>query len=391
MKTTQFLAILFLLSILFSCTSTKKTDDVKWSTKMADATILRFDTLAYYGGRTAASWSYDVALVGTAIDKLGNTDAKYSAYMQTYIDMLVDDNGNMPLYNLSSYNLDLIRPATNILTLYKRTKNEKYVKPLPFFMKQLEEQPRTESGGFWHKKKYTNQMWLDGIYMAEPFLAEYAKEFNEPRWFDTIAHQITLIYEKTVDPKTGLLYHAWDESREQKWSNPETGQSPHFWSRAMGWYAMALVDVLDYFPENHPKRNDIIQIFQKSCEALLKVRDEKSGVWYQVLDLGGKEGNYLEGSGSAMYVYAFAKGAKKGYLNQEYLEIADSAFNGILNTFIITDENGTISMTNICAACGLGGNPYRDGSYEYYVNEKIATNDSKGVGPFILAAIELNR
>jgi unsaturated rhamnogalacturonyl hydrolase len=311
--------------------------------------------------------------------------------MKTFIDMLIDSVGNTPRYSMESYNLDLIRPATNILTLYNSTGEEKYVKTIPQFIEQIENQPRTASGGFWHKKRYLNQMWLDGIYMAEPFLAQYAKEFNEPRWFDTIAHQIILIYEKTLDPESGLLYHAWDESREQKWSNPKTGQSPHFWSRAMGWYVMALVDVLDYFPENHPQRTKIIEILNNTCNALLKVRDPESGVWFQVLDAGGKEGNYLEASGSAMYIYAFAKGAKMGYLDEKYGDLANSAFDDFVETFVITDDDGLPSITNICGACGLGGDPYRDGSYEYYISEKVIKNDNKGVAPFILAAVVLGR
>jgi len=390
-KKNLYAIVLLILPIFISCLGKKVQHGEKWSIKMADAVMQRYDTLAYYQGRSAAGWSYDIALLGTAIDKLGKIDPKYSDYMKTFMDMLIDSTGNIPRYILASYNLDLIRPATNILTLYNRTGEKKYLDALPRFIEQLEQQPRTKSGGFWHKKRYPNQMWLDGIYMAEPFLSQYAKEFNQPQWFETVAQQITLIYDRARDPKTGLLYHAWDESREQKWSDSETGLSPHFWSRAMGWYVMSIVDVLDYFPENHPKRQELIQILQNTCEALKKVRDPESGVWFQVLDMGGKEGNYLEGSGSAMYVYAFTKGAKKGYLDKSYLELANQAFDGILKTFIITDTDGLPSMTNICGACGLGGDPYRDGSYEYYISEKVVKNDSKGVAPFILAAIELDR
>ncbi len=386
------LKVLFVLIVIgYSCTDKKTQTPEKWSIKMADAVMQRHDSLAFYNGAHMAGWSYDIALLGTAIDKLGDTDPKYSAYMKTFMDMLIDSAGNTPRYSMESYNLDLIRPATNILTLYNRTGEAKYLNTIPQFIEQLENQPRTASGGFWHKKKYTNQMWLDGIYMAEPFLAQYAKEFNEPQWFDTVAQQITLIYEKTRDPETGLLYHAWDESREQKWSNPETGQSPHFWSRAMGWYVMALVDVLEYFPENHPKRNEIIEILQNTCNALVKVRNPQNGVWYQVLDMAGKAGNYPEASGSAMYIYAFAKGAKNGWLDKKYIDLANAAFDDFLKTFVITDEDGLPGITNICGACGLGGDPYRDGSYEYYVSEKIIKNDSKGVAPFILAAFELDR
>ena len=176
---------------------------------------------------------------------------------------------------------------------------------------------------------------------------------------------------KLVDEKTGLLYHAWDESREQKWSDPATGHSPNFWSRAMGWYVMALVDVLDYFPESHPDRKKFIQFLNNTCEALLKVKDPQTGVWFQVPDKAKMAGNYPEASGTAMYIYAFAKGAKKGYLSKKYLKEAEKAFDNYIKTFVFEDTDGLPSVKNICGGCGLGGNPYRDGTFEYYVNEKI--------------------
>ncbi|WP_340114661.1 glycoside hydrolase family 88/105 protein [Maribellus mangrovi] len=380
-------------ALLFSCSPTKKPEQEseKWSIKMADAVMQRYDTLAFYNGRTRAGWSYDVYFLGAAIDKLGKIDPKYSNYLKTTIDMLVDENGNIERYSMDNYNIDLIRPANNLLTLYERTGEEKYKKALPQFIEQMEKHPKTKTGGYWHKKRYPWQMWLDGLYMGSPFLAHYAADFNQPQWFDVVAHQIILVHEKTLDPETGLLYHAWDESRDQRWSDPETGQSPHFWSRAMGWYVMAIVDVLDYLPEDHPKRPVIIEILQNTCDALLKVRDPETGVWYQVLDRAGAEGNYPEGSGTAMYIYAFAKGAKKGYLDESYLNVANSAFDDMVKTFIITDKDGFPSMVNICGSCGLGGDPYRDGSYEYYISEKIVKNDCKGIAPFIMAAIELDR
>jgi unsaturated rhamnogalacturonyl hydrolase len=190
---------------------------------------------------------------------------------------------------------------------------------------------------------------------------------------------------------TGLVYHAWDESRSQRWCNPETGQSKHFWSRGTGWFMMALVDVLDYLPENHPERDSIIAILRNTCEALMKVRDPKTGLWFQVLNQGDREGNYIEGSGSAMYTFVFARGANKGYLDKKYLDIANETFDSMVKELITLDDSGKVTMHNICGGCGLGGNPYRDGSYEYYIHEKRVDNDSKGVAPFIVAAIELNK
>jgi unsaturated rhamnogalacturonyl hydrolase len=385
------LFVLILLSPVSCRAPGERSTKEKWSIRMADAVMHRYDSLGHYNGRTRIRWSYDVALLGMAIDRLGPVDSAYSAYMEDYMESLIGEDGSIRTYRKESFNIDNINPGKNLITMYGRNPDPRYLTAIETLVDQMKHHPRTRTGGFWHKKIYPWQMWLDGIYMGSPFLADYADRFDKPAWLDTVAHQITLIYGKTLDPETGLLYHAWDESRQQKWSDPGTGQSPHFWSRSMGWFVMALVDVLEYFPEDHPARDSITGILSQSCEALLKVRDPQSGVWYQVLDQGGREGNYLEGSGTAMYIYAFARGARKGYLDGKYLEIAREAFDDMVEQFIITDEDGYISMIDICGSCGLGGNPYRDGSYEYYINEKIVKNDPKGVAPFILAAIELDR
>jgi unsaturated rhamnogalacturonyl hydrolase len=232
-------------------------------------------------------------------------------------------------------------------------------------------------------------MWLDGLYMASPFLAEFAKTFNEPALFDDVANQIILMEKHARDEKTGLLYHGWDESRQQRWANPETGQSPNFWGRAMGWYAMALVDVLDFLPADHPKRPEVIAILQRLAMAITNFQDAKTGLWYQVLDKGGKEENYLESSASCMFVYALAKAVKKGYIDSNFLNVAKKGYEGILKNFIEVDKDGLVQIHQACSVAGLGGDPYRDGSYEYYIGEKIRINDPKAVGPFILASLEL--
>jgi unsaturated rhamnogalacturonyl hydrolase len=267
----------------------------------------------------------------------------------------------------------------------------KYSYALDNLIDQLKDHPKTKSGGYWHKKIYPWQMWLDGIFMGSTYMVQYAKEFNAPEWFDAAATQVKMIYEKTLDQSSGLLMHAWDESKQQKWCDPETGKSHYPWSRATGWYTMAIIDILEYLPEDHPDRGVLIGILQKTCDALLKVQDTKTGLWFQVLNQGGREGNYIEGSGSAMFVYVFARGAHNGYLDNKFLGIAEKAFNDIIRELITVDNKGFLTMHNICGGCGLGGNPYRDGSYEYYINEKRVDNDTKGVAPFILAAIELNR
>jgi len=254
--------------------------------------------------------------------------------------------------------------------------------------KQMQTHPRTSESGFWHKKIYSHQMWLDGIYMASPFLAEYAETFNEPALFDDVANQIILMEKHARDEKTGLLYHGWDESRQQRWANPETGQSPNFWGRAMGWYAMALVDVLDFLPSDHPNRPKVIAILQRLATAISNYQDVDTGLWYQVVDKGGKEGNYLESSASCMFVYSFAKAVKHNYIDENFMTVARKGYDGILKHFIEVDDTGEVHIHKGCSVAGLGGNPYRDGSYEYYISEKIRSNDPKAVGPFILASLE---
>jgi unsaturated rhamnogalacturonyl hydrolase len=369
---------------------TRNDSQVKWSVRMADNVMMLADSLIYYvEGRP--KWAYDVAFLGMAIDRLGNVESKYSEYMEDWVNYFVRDDGSVIDYSIQEYNLDRIYPGRNVMTVYRRDPQQKYKTALDNFIEQLKTHPKTKSGGYWHKQIYPWQMWLDGIYMGSSFMVQYAKQFNSPEWFDVAVRNTKLIYEKTLDPATGLLMHAWDESRQQKWCDPETGKSHYPWSRAIGWYTMAIVDILDYLPADHPGREDMISILRNTCDALMKVRDPEKGLWYQVLNMGGREGNYIEGSGSAMYTYVFAKGAKLGYLDKKYLDIANDSFDAILKELITIDEKGIITMHNICGGCGLGGNPYRDGSYEYYIGEKRVDNDTKGVGAFIIAAIELDR
>ena len=372
-----------------SGSATEKAEE-KWSVRMANTVIARSDSLIYYVDRKP-KWAYDVAFLGMAIDRLGTIDPKYSKYMEDWVSWFVKPDGSVTDYRLNEYNLDRIFPGRNVITAYTRNPKPEYKLALDNFILQLNTHPKTNSGGYWHKNIYPWQMWLDGIFMASTYMSQYAKEFNKPEWFDVATAQTKMIYEKTVDAKSGLLLHAWDESRSQKWCDPETGKSRYPWSRATGWYILAIEDILEYLPENHPDRAPLISILQKTCDALLKVQDPKSGLWYQVLNQCGREGNYLEGSGSAMYIYAFARGAHKGYLDNKFLTIAEKAFDSFIKELVTVDDKGLVTIHNICGGCGLGGNPYRDGSYEYYVNEKRFDNDTKGVAPFILSAIELDR
>ncbi|SHF46647.1 unsaturated rhamnogalacturonyl hydrolase [Mariniphaga anaerophila] len=386
MKTT----FLLLFTIILGCSSNTKTNELYWATRFADATLHETDSLIYYQ-REKPKYEYDYAFLGDAIYKLRNIDPKYGTYLKNYIDYFLQDDGSIRGHKLSDYNIDRVRPGNSMISLYKDYGDEKYKLGIETLVHQMEEQPRTNTGGFWHKKVYPSQMWLDGLYMASPFLARYAAEFNAPKWFDEVAFQLQEVYKHTLDAETGLVYHAWDESREQRWCQPETGQSKHFWSRGTGWYMMALVDVLEYLPADHPERSALIKILNDLSEALLKVQDKEKGLWYQVLDMGGSQGNYIEASGSAMFVYAFAKGAKAGLLNKKYLEIANRAFDNIIKYLVVEGDDGYPVLTNTCGACGLGGKPYREADYNYYISEKKVDSDSKGVAPVILAAIELNK
>ncbi|RZJ52259.1 MAG: glycoside hydrolase family 88 protein [Flavobacterium sp.] len=367
--------------------------NLKWSDKMALTLMKRHPESYMLDDSKKPKWDYVHALVLHSIEELykKNPDPRYKAYVRSYVDELVQADGSIKTYEFDKYNIDLVVPGRLLFDIYATSKEEKYLTALQQIRKQLTEQPRTASGGFWHKQIYPNQMWLDGLYMGEPFYAQYTVTFENGKSLDDIAKQFELIQLHATDPKTGLLYHGWDESKEMPWANKETGNSPNFWSRALGWYVMALVDVLDYFPKDHPKQKELVQYLNSASAALAKYQD-KSGLWYQVTDKGGEKENYLEASGSSMFAYAFAKGANKGYLPSNYKKIANKAFDGLTKVLIKkVDEDGGITLTNCCQVAGLGGNPYRDGSYDYYVNERKKDNDPKATGPFILAALELNR
>jgi unsaturated rhamnogalacturonyl hydrolase len=233
-------------------------------------------------------------------------------------------------------------------------------------------------------------MWLDGLYMAEPFYAEYAALFHEDNAFKDITRQFVLKEQHARDANTGLLYHGWDESRQQRWANKTTGRSPNFWGRAMGWYSMALVDALEFYPENHPGRDSLLQILKRTAAAVQKYQDPVSGCWYQVLDKPKGKGNYLEASASSMFVYALAKGVRLGYLPATYQPVAEKGFKGISKQFVKPAPEGGVNLEGTVSVAGLGGDPYRDGSYEYYLSEKVVENDPKGVGAYMMAANELD-
>lgn len=347
----------------------------------------------------AAKWSYDMGVILKGFEGLWrNTgNVKYYNYIQKQMDVFINDDGSIKTYKPDEYNIDHINNGKLVLLLYKVLQKEKYLKAAKLLKEQLKTHPRTNEGGFWHKKIYPYQMWLDGLYMGTPFYAEYADLMHETADLDDIANQFIWMEKHVRDAKTGLLYHAWDESKQQKWANKETGVSPLFWARAMGWYVDALVDALDWFPENHPKKKDLIGILNRLVNAIEKVQDAKTGLWYDIINYNGpgKEKNYFEASASCQYVYAVAKGVRKGYLPASKISIAKKGYEGIIRQFIKTENlpagqaGGQTNLHGTVKVSGLGGNPYRDGSFEYYMSEPVIVNDPKGIGAFLLASNEM--
>jgi len=366
-----------------------------WSVRMADSVMKRTPDPLLLDATDKPRWEYTQGLVLKAVFEVGRRtgEERYWNYAKAYYDGMIDAQGQIRAYSREEYNIDRINPGKPLFLLYEKTGHPKYRKAIETLRQQLREHPRTSEGGFWHKKRYPSQMWLDGLYMGAPFLAQYAQVFDEPAAFDDVVKQFVLMEKHARDEKTGLLYHGWDESRQQKWADPETGRSRSFWGRAMGWYAMGLVEALDFLPANHAGRRELIAILERLAAAVTRVQDPKSGVWYQVLDQGGREGNYLEASVSSMLSFALLKGARLGHLDGKYGEAGRRAYEGILDEFIEVDKDGLVSIHRVCQVAGLGGDPererYRDGTYEYYVKESIRSDDPKAVGPFILASLEM--
>lgn len=371
--------------------------NLKWSERMLLSEMNRFPESWMLDFSKSPKWTYPAAIVLDAAEQVyANTGKKeYYDYISSFGDKLVKEDGTIVSYELEKYNIDLLNSGNVLLYLYEKEKKEKYLKALQTLRLQIDGQPRTNEGSFWHKKIYPNQVWLDGLYMGMPFYTHYTKDFTKgadaTKAYDDIVMQFDSVQKNLLDKKTGLLYHAWDESKEQAWADKQTGLSPNFWGRAMGWYGMAMVDVLDYLPKDHPGRARIISYIRSFSDAVIKYQDKKSGLWYQVLDKPLANGNYEEATASAMFVYMMIKSVNKGYLPKSYKAAAKKGYDGIIKDLITVDENGVVNLNKCCAVAGLGGKPYRDGSYEYYVNEQIRSNDAKGTGPFILASLEFEK
>lgn len=400
--TPRFCFAVLLLTVAVGCaaapSSKEQADRRPWSVRMADSTMKRNpDPVTLEGGsRALPKWSYSTAFLIHAIAQVGTEMDRpdYLDYAKRYMDAFIDESGKItaPTYGPDEQTLDDIAPGRLLFLLHGKYPDSCYRAAIDALAAQLKKQPRTDDGGFWHKNIYPQQMWLDGIFMACPFMVEYGKLTDDSSWHDEAVKQILLIAQHTRDRQSGLFYHGYDAARRQEWADKQTGLSQCVWGRAMGWYAMGIVETLEELPQDHPKRAELVTLFQELADAVAKVQDPQSGVWYQVLDQQDREGNYLESSASAMFVYSFAKGVRLGLLDRKHSDTARKGWQGILSQFIETDPAaGTINLTDTCQVAGLGGASKRDGSFEYYMSEPRISNDPKGVAPFILAALEMER
>ena len=364
-------------------------------------------------------WSY---VMGIELESMLDTYLRYGGeeikdYCKLYTDTMINASGEIRGYRLEDYNLDQIRTGHFVTRMYELFPEAKNLTAMRTLMTQLKDQPRTDEGVFWHKAIYSYQVWLDGIFMGLPYYTLTATLLKEKGLmkaaeakviYDDAVDQISKTYERTLDTKTGLNRHAWDETHEMFWADKETGLSQHCWGRAQGWYTMALIELLDALPEDYERRSEVIELLRKDLDAVIKWQDKKSGVWYQVMDSPTREGNYLEATCSSMFTYVLLKAYRKGYLGSKYRDAGIKAYRGIVNNFIKVESDSTISLTNCCAVAGLGPglsdkvqaavekygmtlkpNTRRDGSYEYYLSENIRDNDAKGIGPFIWASLEM--
>lgn len=389
----QFL-FLMLMILAFSAKA-----EERWAEIITRSEMKRCPQVCYTDSKTKLKWSYTGGLkVSAMLDVYEATkDEEIRKYVMQYADSFITADGNIVSYKLTEYNIDMINSGKCLFQFYRLTGEERFKKAMYLLRSQLETHPRNVDGGFWHKKVYPNQVWLDGVYMATPFLAEYTATFdsdNKEAYADVV-NQILMAARHNYDPKTGLFRHACDVSRQMGWADPETGQSQHCWGRALGWYMMAIVDALPFIPEGVEGRDSILVILQTIANGIDKYKDKKTGLWYQVMDEPNRKGNYLESSCSAMFIYSLLKAVRLGYLPKKYKALAQRSYKSFVKRFIYwsveqTEDGSTENLANIGSCCAVAGlSKDRPGTFDYYINEKKQDNDPKVVGPFIRASLEM--
>lgn len=364
-----------------------------WPVKIFESSLAFYPDPAEFTIISPGQWTYEHGLfLGAGFQLWKRTNnSDYFDYIKSWIDLFLNEDGRIKAsaYDVNQYRLDDILPGRLCLFLYQETGDDRYRVASEQLVDHLKHQPKTTEGGYWHKEIYPNQMWLDGVYMADIFTMHYAKTFNRPELFDEAVRQILLISNHTRDPRTGLMYHGWDESKNHVWADPATGTSPSFWGRAIGWYLMAIVDCLDYLPQDHPDREQLVGIFKDLAQSVARYQDEKSGLWFQVVDKGSEPGNWLETSCSAMFAYGFAKGHNRGLLDSSYRERAEDAFKSIISNYTYYDHNGNLYLDQTVKV-GTLNMKVSKGDYAYYIRSERRINDYKGLGALLYAALALS-
>ncbi|CAM3483945.1 glycoside hydrolase family 105 protein [Marinicrinis lubricantis] len=356
----------------------KELTPIEWAEKACEALMAKFEPEQLPPDR----FHYHQGVFLSGMEKCWRETKKdkYYYYLKRWVDSQVQEDGSIKKFNADE--LDDIQPGVLLFNLYEQTGDERYKKALHTLVPLLKEWKTNPSGGFWHKGRYPNQMWLDGLYMAGPIAVQFGKTFGESNYFDMMTYQALLMEKHTKDPETGLLYHGWDETKEASWADPETGQAPEFWGRAIGWYPVALLEMFEHLPEDHKDKTALVKVVQDLLIALTKYQDEATGLWYQVVDKGHLDDNWLESSCTALYVHAIAKAVRMGYLDPQYMKVAWKGYQGIIDT-LKHDENGNVVIGNICIGTGIG-------DYAHYIARPTSENDLHGAGAFILMCVEMS-
>ncbi len=336
------------------------------------------------------SWNYIDGCMIKAVLELYHIkkEPKYLEFADRFIDYFVQEDGSIMSYDPLEYNLDNVNAGKTLFELYPLTGREKYRKAMDTIYGQLKGQPRTSTGNFWHKLIYPDQVWLDGLYMAQPFYMQYELTYNQGKNCHDSYQQFLTVYDRMRDTRNGLYYHAYDDSGESFWCDKVTGLSANFWLRALGWYAMALIDTVEIMPDSMTtEKRELIRIYQELIDSMLPYQDEETGMWYQVVNRGGISPNYLETSGSAIYAYAIMKSVRLGLLDSSYFAYGKKAFDGVCKKYL-SEKDGRLQLGGICLVAGLGNKEMREGTFDYYMREPVVENDAKGVAPLILAYVE---
>lgn len=391
MKPFRLFAVMLLVSASSAALAGAQVAQYPWSVRMANEAMGRWPDAHFQPAASPWAWTHDQAtlLAGMQALWLRTADVRYYDYLKHSVDALVGADGSLPDLNTGTHQLTDIQLGRQLLLLYGVTLDKRYFNAATLLYTQLQRQPRNASGGFWTAQAHPDQMTPDSIDEAEPFYAEYAREFHHPEAFADITRQFALIQEHVRDPRTGLIHQGWDESKQERWANQQTGRSAQAWGRGMGWYMAALVDTLPSYPEGDSGRALLIAILNQDAAAVTRYQDAKTGLWFQVLDKTGAKGNFPEASASSLIVYALAKGVRRGYLPERYLAVAERGYQGVVHRFVTTGVDGSVSLRGTVEATDLGGAPYHDGSYAFYTGERTIVNDPMGVGVFILADTEL--